>query len=84
MIVFNPFNPYFFRYRHEVAFDGEFIYILGGGTASQAYDLVNVPAFNVTSREWKTIVTVPDHRYKKYPSPRKCQGSVQLENGNEY
>ncbi|XP_021954639.1 kelch domain-containing protein 10 [Folsomia candida] len=64
------------RYRHEVAFDGEKIFILGGGTAAQAYNLKQVHAFDVKSKQWKALATKPYNN--RYPAARKCQGSVQI------
>lgn len=40
------------RYRHEVAFDGRNIYVLGGGTSLDAYDFMDIPSFNIEKREW--------------------------------
>lgn len=35
--------PVFRRYRHEIAHDGQRIYILGGGTSWTSYPLDKVP-----------------------------------------
>lgn len=40
------------RYRHEVACDTENIYILGGGTSLEVYDLIDLPTFNIKTRTW--------------------------------
>ncbi|CAG7822338.1 unnamed protein product [Allacma fusca] len=69
------------RYRHEVAFDGSQIFILGGGTASRAYDLTAVPTFDVKTREWNSVNTIGDPIGKRrFPPARKCQGAVQRGN----
>ena len=69
-------------YRHEVAFDGSRIFVLGGGTATRAFDLTVVPTFNVKTREWTMIETVGDPVGKRrFPSARKCQGAVQRGDG---
>ncbi|CAL8108227.1 unnamed protein product [Orchesella dallaii] len=70
------------RYRHEVAFDGDNIYILGGGTARDAYELKTVPVFNLKDREWYMLKTKGSlsgvlNSTPRFPCPRKCQGSVQ-------
>lgn len=48
------------RYRHEIAFDGENIYILGGGTALEVFDLGDIPTFNINTRSWFKRTTLPD------------------------
>ena len=35
-----------YRYRHEIAHDGQRIYILGGGTSWTSYPLDKVPVIN--------------------------------------
>lgn len=40
------------RYRHEVGFDGEKIYVLGGGTNEEAYGFRYIPAFDIKKRRW--------------------------------
>lgn len=54
------------RYRHEVAFDGRNIYILGGGTAEEVYDFSEIPAFDIEKREWNKRKTLRDIRGKKW------------------
>lgn len=48
------------RYRHEVAFDGKNIYILGGGTSVEVYDFHEVPVFNIEKCEWYQQKTLRD------------------------
>lgn len=48
------------RYRHEVAFDGRCIYVLGGGTAEEVYDFVDIPVFDLEKREWYKRRTLRD------------------------
>lgn len=50
------------RYRHEVAFDGKCIYILGGGTANAVYDFLDIPTFDLEKREWYKRRTKRDPR----------------------
>lgn len=35
------------RYRHEIVYSGKLLYILGGGTAQTAFDLIVLPAFDL-------------------------------------
>nr|CAD7267602.1 unnamed protein product [Timema shepardi]CAD7418290.1 unnamed protein product [Timema poppensis] len=67
------------RYRHELAFDGTRIYVLGGGTAMQVFGLNVVPVFNVESRLWERFPTRPDSRGPPpgFPEPRRCHGAAQ-------
>lgn len=51
------------RYRHEVAFDGENILILGGGTAEVVFDFETIPTFNLTKQCWKSTKTLKDSNY---------------------
>ncbi|KAJ1520222.1 hypothetical protein ONE63_004432 [Megalurothrips usitatus] len=73
------------RYRHELAFDGRKIYVLGGGTANESYGFQDIPALDLTTNVWETITTKPDTRHSwshtghtGYPAPRRCHGCVQL------
>ncbi|XP_065174147.1 kelch domain-containing protein 10 homolog [Atheta coriaria] len=67
------------RYRHEVAFTGTDVYILGGGTAEVAYDFKELPVFNLEKREWRSVRTHPDANTPHYglPKGRRCHGAVQ-------
>lgn len=71
------------RYRHELAFDGKMIYVLGGGTSSEAYGFSEIPAFDLKTNSWRTLTTHGDKfcRNSIYetmvPEPRRCHGSVQ-------
>ena len=64
------------RYRHEIAIDDRYIYIFGGGTSDQVFDLKKLPVFDLVENKWKTIMTYPDPE-KNYPKPRKCHSLVQ-------
>ncbi|GAB0093224.1 rap1 GTPase-GDP dissociation stimulator 1 [Sergentomyia squamirostris] len=73
------------RYRHELAYDGERIYILGGGTSLVAFTLTKIPAFNLKTNTWSMVQTkpdpihsVPDQR-EIYPAARKCHACVQID-----
>uniref|UniRef100_A0A8B9TIR0 Kelch domain containing 10 n=1 Tax=Anas platyrhynchos TaxID=8839 RepID=A0A8B9TIR0_ANAPL len=41
------------RYRHEIAHDGQRIYILGGGTSWTAYSLDKIHAYNLETNTWE-------------------------------
>lgn len=58
------------RYRHEVAFDGVHIFILGGGTAEEAFGFSKIPVFNVETRQWRKLKTVRDPK-NGVPQPRR-------------
>lgn len=64
------------RYRHEIAIDSRYIYIFGGGTADQVFDLKTLPVYDLTHRKWDRIETYADND-DKYPKPRKCHSLVQ-------
>ncbi|XP_067630755.1 kelch domain-containing protein 10 homolog [Eurosta solidaginis] len=80
------------RYRHEVVYDGNHIYVLGGGTPNLVYDLQHVPAYNIKANRWDYIDTLPDRSVQTnaitlrqnlgYPKPRKCFSCVQHTNTN--
>ncbi|XP_015512966.1 kelch domain-containing protein 10 homolog isoform X1 [Neodiprion virginianus] len=65
------------RYRHELAFDGNKIYVLGGGTALEAFGFLEIPAFDLATNKWMTLLTQRDSNYNSVPAPRRCHGSVQ-------
>lgn len=58
------------RYRHEVAFDGVHIFILGGGTAEEAFGFSKIPVFNIETRQWKKLKTLKDPKHG-VPQPRR-------------
>ncbi|XP_031351552.1 kelch domain-containing protein 10 homolog isoform X1 [Photinus pyralis] len=78
------------RYRHEVAFDGKNIYILGGGTADNAFGFKKIPVFNIELKRWSKAIAKRDRRsvlsgyhHTGIPSPRRCHGAVQIETDND-
>lgn len=73
------------RYRHEVAFDGSNIYILGGGTAEDAFGFCEIPVFNIETKKWLKVETKGDSRTLGFgkPSARRCHGAVQIEIKND-
>nr|XP_022917539.1 kelch domain-containing protein 10 homolog [Onthophagus taurus] len=72
------------RYRHEVGFDGQCIYILGGGTVEDVFDFAEIPVFDLEKLQWSVQKALPDSLvinsiHDGYPPPRRCHGAVQLE-----
>ncbi|XP_008409657.1 kelch domain-containing protein 10-like [Poecilia reticulata] len=65
------------RYRHELAQDGQRIYILGGGTSWMSYPLDKIHAYNLETNYWEEIVTKP-HEKAGYPAARRCHSCVQV------
>lgn len=73
------------RYRHEVAFDGEHIYILGGGTNVTAFDLEYIPTFNINEKKWAKKQTKRDPIERQncgIPEPRMCHSCIQYKDEN--
>lgn len=50
------------RYRHEVAFDKNKLYVLGGGTAVEVYDFQHIYVFSLEKSIWYLQHTVRDPR----------------------
>uniref|UniRef100_A0AAQ5Y9N8 Kelch domain-containing protein 10 n=1 Tax=Amphiprion ocellaris TaxID=80972 RepID=A0AAQ5Y9N8_AMPOC len=50
------------RYRHEIAHDGQRIYILGGGTSWTSYPLDKIHAYNLETNSWEEITTKPHEK----------------------
>lgn len=48
------------RYRHELGFDGQNIYLLGGGTNEEANGFRNIPTFDIKKRTWSKQKTRKD------------------------
>lgn len=54
------------RYRHEVGFDNQNIYLLGGGTAMTAYDFAYIPVFNLEKLRWYRQKTINDPKQGRF------------------
>uniref|UniRef100_A0A3P9N892 Kelch domain-containing protein 10 n=1 Tax=Poecilia reticulata TaxID=8081 RepID=A0A3P9N892_POERE len=77
------------RYRHEIAHDGQRIYILGGGTSWTSYPLDKVrhrqflytykALCEISTKKKKKKVKLP-HFLTGYPAPRRCHSCVQIRN----
>lgn len=61
------------RYRHELCLHENRLLILGGGTALEAFGFEHIPAFNLETCQWESLVTRP-HRGspREFPEPRRC------------
>lgn len=72
------------RYRHEIAFDGEKIYIIGGGTSDSAFSLSSIPTYTLKRNEWTYTATKPDPNLPLpgVPAARKCHSCVQYQTDN--
>lgn len=70
------------RYRHEVASDGNRIFVFGGGTATESTEFTEIPAFNLQSNKWELVQTQPDTSCSTtvsdqgYPCARRCHSLV--------
>uniref|UniRef100_A0A6I8SHS9 Kelch domain-containing protein 10 n=1 Tax=Xenopus tropicalis TaxID=8364 RepID=A0A6I8SHS9_XENTR len=67
------------RYRHEIAHDGQRIYVLGGGTSWTAYSLEKIHAYNFETNTWEDIPTKP-YGNLGFPAARRCHSCVQIKN----
>ncbi|GCB61396.1 hypothetical protein scyTo_0014327 [Scyliorhinus torazame] len=65
------------RYRHEIAHDGQRIYILGGGTSWTTYPLDKIHAYNLETNTWEEMQTKPQDR-TGFPAARRCHSCVQI------
>lgn len=72
------------RYRHEIAYDGKCIYILGGGRIEISFDLTILPTFDLEENVWKYTETKPDTTAPKpgFPGERKCFSTIQYKKDN--
>ncbi|CAG0919808.1 unnamed protein product [Notodromas monacha] len=75
----NPLQPKP-RYRHEVVFYKNSLWMFGGGTAEDSYELCIVPVFSLITNDWKETITHADPVTKRFPLSRKCHSLVQNEN----
>lgn len=69
------------RYRHEIARVGNKLYILGGGTGEWAFELMEVPVFDLDTKLWSMLVPKADDSTKNNLGPlaRKCHSAVQVD-----
>lgn len=68
------------RYRHEIIRDGNKFYIIGGGTGEWAFDLMEIPMFDLETNTWKMINGKADESELEPLTPfaRKCHSAVQI------
>lgn len=69
------------RYRHEIAHVGNKLYIIGGGTGEQAFELMEIPMFDFDTKTWTILTPKADDSAKDTitPLPRKCHSLVQVD-----
>ncbi|XP_071960810.1 kelch domain-containing protein 10-like [Antedon mediterranea] len=65
------------RYRHEMLSDQNNLYVLGGGTSGEAYELDIIYIFNLQTKTWKKHQSKNDEVHG-YPANRRCFGCCQL------
>lgn len=65
------------RYRHEIATSGQWIYVLGGGTASIVFNFETIPAYNTETKLWETCPSSNCPTTGTFPPPRKFHAAVQ-------
>lgn len=72
------------RYRHELAFDDDKIYIIGGGTSESAFSLSSIPTYDLKRNVWTYTETKPDPNLPRpgVPAARKCHSCVQYQTDN--
>ncbi|XP_072943830.1 kelch domain-containing protein 10 homolog [Epargyreus clarus] len=69
------------RYRHEVARVGDKLYIIGGGTGDWAFELMEIPTFDLQTNTWTILIPKADQKNNKaiVPLARKCHSAVQID-----
>ncbi|XP_022124209.2 kelch domain-containing protein 10 homolog [Pieris rapae] len=69
------------RYRHEIAKANNKLYIIGGGTNEMAFELMEIPMFDLDNSTWSCLIPKPDESLEKTiaPLPRKCHSAVQID-----
>lgn len=69
------------RYRHEVARVDDQLYIIGGGTGEWAFELMEIPVFDLQTRTWSMLTPKADDTQgvAVAPLPRKCHSAVQID-----
>lgn len=68
------------RYRHEIACDDNFIYIFGGGTQEESFDMDVIPAYSFSMNKFIFIKTKPDPQVTAnggYPEARRFHSCIQ-------
>uniref|UniRef100_A0A1E1VXG3 SOCS box domain-containing protein n=1 Tax=Pectinophora gossypiella TaxID=13191 RepID=A0A1E1VXG3_PECGO len=72
------------RYRHEIARVGDKLYIIGGGTGEWAFELMEIPMFDLDTKTWTILMPKADDTLKEAigPLPRKCHSAVQIDTPN--
>lgn len=73
----------FGRYRHEVVQANNKLYIIGGGTGEWAFELMEIPIFDLESKTWSIQIPKADDSTEPTVRPlaRKCHSAVQVNTG---
>lgn len=68
------------RYRHEIIRYDTKLYIIGGGTGEWAFELMEIPMFDLETNTWKIIAAKADESGQgpQAPCARKCHSAVQV------
>ncbi|CAH0406378.1 unnamed protein product [Chilo suppressalis] len=72
------------RYRHEVVRVDNKLYIIGGGTGEWAFELMELPMYDLETKTWNILTPKADDTIKDSPAPlpRKCHSAVQIDTPN--
>lgn len=73
------------RYRQEIAYDDDYIYIFGGGTQDTSFDMDVIPAYNFNANTFHFIHTKPDSGVEEnggFPEARRFHSCVQQSGDN--
>lgn len=69
------------RYRHELAFWDNKLYVIGGGAGQRGHDLKTIPVFDLTTNTWSRKQTHPHVSFSgdlEFPSQRYSHDCAQL------
>ncbi|XP_014370287.2 kelch domain-containing protein 10 homolog [Papilio machaon] len=68
------------RYRHEIARVGNKLYIIGGGTGEYAFELMEIPVYDLDTDTWSFLSPKADDTLRETLAPlaRKCHSAVQV------
>lgn len=64
------------RYRHEMVVHDDELFVVGGGTSSEAYQLDTVWVYSITDNRWRLKETMPDPHTNEHPKARRCHSCV--------
>lgn len=69
------------RYRHEVVKVENKLHVLGGGTGDWAFELMDIPVFDLDTAKWSRLEAKADTSMSEPLAPlaRKCHSAVQID-----